>query len=377
MSAESVAVRTWTVDGGDFPYQSVLTAYRRCGKALVPDDLLDALCDARVHAGGELLSFLDVLLDKRDGVYDYRSYLALPVLTPYLDDRDLLTVLLVADLMRFEAAACDDLSGPLPVMPPEDALVEKRLRHALRVIRPALDRLGWSTPVLEPGVRAEARAVCETVAAKASDAQQLMVRCSVLPVDVVHDEYLFIRVLQTFETAFAQLVRDLEAAVDALTAGAAAGAEDALCHAATLLREVSPLWSVVATMRVESFRRFRQWTEGASAIQSRHYKLMESLARRPDDARLGSAAYQNVPEIQAQVLLGLPSVDAAYREARLTLAEHAAVGAAMADFAASIDAWRRTHYRLATRMLGTDTGGTGYTNGTSYLAQAREIPVFS
>ncbi|WP_051799602.1 tryptophan 2,3-dioxygenase family protein [Catenuloplanes japonicus] len=370
MSAEAVFVRTWTVGGGDFPYQAVLTAYRRWGKALVPDGLLDALCEARSQATGTLLSFLDVLLDKRDGTYDYRSYLALPLLTPHFPDRDTLTVLLVADLMRFELAACDDPAGPLPVMPPDDALVQKRLRHGLRVIRPALDRLGWAMP------DTDARTVWEMVDSKMSDDQRLMLRCSILPVDVVHDEYLFIRVLQTFETSFAALVRDLESAAGALTAGNAAAAEEALHHAAALLREVSPMWSVVATMRVEAFRRFRQWTEGASAIQSRHYKLMESLARRPDPARLGSAAYENVPEVQALVMTGLPSVDEAYGTARLTLAEHAAVGAAMADFAASVDAWRRTHYRLATRMLGNDTGGTGYTNGTSYLAQAREIPVF-
>ncbi len=47
MSADVLAVRGWAVDGGDFPYQAVLAAYRRWGKALVPDKLLDALCEAR------------------------------------------------------------------------------------------------------------------------------------------------------------------------------------------------------------------------------------------------------------------------------------------------------------------------------------------
>ncbi|GAB7036572.1 MULTISPECIES: tryptophan 2,3-dioxygenase family protein [Catenuloplanes] len=377
MNAEVAAVRAWTASGGEFPYAEVLCAYRRWGKALVPIDLLDALSEARPHATAGLRTLLDVLLDKRDGTYDYRSYLALPLLAPHLADRDLLTVLLVADLMRFELAAADDPAGPLPVMPPDDGLVDKRLRHGLRVIRPVLDRLGWAVPVAGPGVRVEARAVWATTESALSDGQRLMLRCTVLPVDVVHDEYLFIRVLQTFEAAFAALVRDLERAAGALTDGAVCAAVNALRHAAALLREVSPLWSVVATMRVDAFRRFRQWTEGASAIQSRHYKLMESLARRPDVARLGSAAYDHVPEIRELVLTGLPSVDAAYRTATLPPEGRAAAGAAMADFAAAVDVWRRTHHRLAVRMLGAATGGTGYTGGASYLAEAREIPVFS
>ncbi|MDQ0364176.1 tryptophan 2,3-dioxygenase family protein [Catenuloplanes indicus] len=382
MSAETAAVRAWTAAGGEFPYREVLTAYRRWGKALVPNGLLDALSEARPHAGAGLRALLDVLLDKRDGAYDYRSYLALPLLAPHLADRDLLTVLLVADLMRFELAAAGDPAvagdpaGPLPVMPPDGGLVDKRLRHGLRVVRPVLARLGWTVPVPEPGVRAEARAVWAATDARLRDDQRLMLRCTVLPVDIVHDEYLFIRVLQTFEAAFAALVRDLERVPSALTDGSVSTADRLLRHAAALLREVSPLWSVVATMRVEAFRRFRQWTEGASAIQSRHYKLMESLARRPDDARLGSAAYDHVPEIRELVLTGLPSVDAAYRAATLPPEARAAAGAAMADFAASVDVWRRTHHRLAVRMLGAETGGTGYTGGASYLAKAREIPVF-
>ncbi|MDP9793961.1 tryptophan 2,3-dioxygenase [Catenuloplanes nepalensis] len=375
-SPEIVAVRAWTARGGEFPHAAVLTAYRRWGKALVPGGLLDALADARPRATGGLLALLDVLLDKRDGTYDYRTYLALPLLAPHLGDRDLLTALLVADLMRFELDAAADPAGPLPVLPPDDALVEKRLRHGLRVIRPVLNRLGWVVPVVAPGVRAEARAVWAAADSHLTGDQRLMLRCTVLPVDVVHDEHLFIRVLQTFETAFAALARDLERASTGLTGGSAGDAEDALRHGAALLREVSPLWSAVATMRVEAFRRFRQWTEGASAIQSRHYKLMESLARRPDAARLGSAAYDHVPEVRELVATGLPSVDEAYRAASLPREARVAVAAAMADFAASVDVWRRTHHRLAVRMLGAETGGTGYTGGASYLAAAREIPVF-
>jgi hypothetical protein len=47
-----------------------------------------------------------------------------------------------------------------------------------------------------------------------------------------------------------------------------------LRDSASALREAGPLFSLLATMPVESFRLFRQFTEGASAIQSRGYKVM-------------------------------------------------------------------------------------------------------
>jgi len=37
--------------------------------------------------------------------------------------------------------------------------------------------------------------------------------------------------------------------------------------------------------------------------------------------------------------------------------------------------WRQTHYRIAVRMLGERTG-TGYTAGTPYLRNARDIDIF-
>ncbi|WP_255599269.1 hypothetical protein [Micromonospora sp. RL09-050-HVF-A] len=48
----------------------------------------------------------------------------------------------------------------------------------------------------------------------------------------------------------------------------------------------------------------------------------------------------------------------------------------MAAFAEAVLTWRRTHHRLATRMLGSRSG-TGYTEGTPYLAAVRADPVFT
>ena len=48
----------------------------------------------------------------------------------------------------------------------------------------------------------------------------------------------------------------------------------------------------------------------------------------------------------------------------------------MRRFAATLLRWRRTHYRIAVRMLGERTG-TGYTEGAPYLKAVQTIPVFS
>ena len=68
-------------------------------------------------------------------------------------------------------------------------------------------------------------------------------------------------------------------------------------------------------MQPEAFLRFREYTDGASAIQSRNYKRLESLCRRPDAGRLDSPAYRSVPEIRERVVAGQPNVDEALRGA--------------------------------------------------------------
>ncbi|WP_305788247.1 hypothetical protein [Symbioplanes lichenis] len=318
----AAAVRAFTASGGDFPYGPVLDEFLRHGKHHVPPDLLDALAGCPFDP-----VLVDVLLDKFDKRYDYRSYLALPLLDRAEGDRDRLVALLLDDAIAFEEAP----GSRLPDLRPADTA--KRVRH-LRRARPALD----VTP---------------------TPAERLLLRCTMLPVATVHDEHLFIRVLQAFELTFAQIVTDLSAF-----------SPEALHLAADRLRSRGPLWSALATMSVEAFQRFRRYTEGASAIQSRHYKLMESLARRPDAARLASEAYLSVPEVRVRVLAGGPTIDAVLTPDRAT-------HAAMTDFAEALTQWRRTHYRVAVRMLGPDRPGTGYTAGPSYLAEARAIPVFT
>jgi tryptophan 2,3-dioxygenase len=187
---------------------------------------------------------------------------------------------------------------------------------------------------------------------------------------------MFIRMLQSYETTFALIGVHLGAAIAALEEGRATAAARAITAAEQALREASPLFSIVATMQPEAFLSFREFTDGASAIQSRSYKNIESLCRQPETARLHSPAFRSVPEVRDRVLAGRPSLDEAVQSARLTSEMRDAVADAMQRFEAALMKWRQTHYRIAVRMLG-ERRGTGYTEGVPYLDEARTVPVFA
>ncbi|MEV4121714.1 tryptophan 2,3-dioxygenase family protein [Micromonospora sp. NPDC049645] len=384
-------------DAGAFPYATVVAEFHRTGKHFVADDVLDLLNRVRALTPqtGEtrlLRNFLDITLDKRDGRYDYQSYLALHLLrmpreestNERRDDlrrqHDRLFVHLIADALAFELAAQAGTTDLLPLQRPGPERVAKRYRLGLRVMSAALARQGQSTTV-HPTEPADAVAVLHAaVVEDQSPAERRELLTAMLPVYVVHDEYLFIRVLQAYEATFAMLAAEIRATVEALTDGHAGAAADRLAYGRQLLNAAAPLFSLIATIQPESFRAFRVYTEGASAIQSRSYKLVESLCHPPEEKRLSSTAYLSVPEVRDQVLAGQPSVAHAYHEAsrlgRLREPDRLLLDRRMGEFADALAQWRQTHYRIATRMLGTRTG-TGYTQGTSYLAAVRSVPVFT
>jgi tryptophan 2,3-dioxygenase len=385
-----------------FPYDLVVGEYLRVGKHFVADDLLkglslvrDRLYDLNWDRTPEwtmLSRFLGTALDKYDGRYDYPTYTALEVLglpdavvvpgpagSP-LVSRDRLLVGLAADTLRFELAALDGRTDLLPQQRPDPRTVAKRCRLTLHATTPALARLGLAGGVTSAEPVTAARQLSSVVGGTWSQWERRVLRLSMLPVYVCHDEYLFIRVLQMFETTFAMLAGQLRGAVRGMAERADwTGAVRGLELSALALRESAPLFSLLATMQVESFRTFRAYTEGASAIQSRSYKQVESLCARPDPARLDSAAYLSVPEVRSRVLAGQLTLDEAFTVARtagrVPPAGIEALTGAMAEFADALLRWRQTHYRLAVRMLG-ERPGTGYTEGTPYLKAVRRIPVF-
>jgi tryptophan 2,3-dioxygenase len=181
--------------------------------------------------------------------------------------------------------------------------------------------------------------------------------------------------LQCYETSFALVSVQLRAAIVAARSGAATRTTRALRAAAKTMDEATPLFSLVATKLPEAFTTFRAYTDGASAIQSRSYKTIESLCRQPDPERLAGPGYDAVPEVRARALAGQPTLEETLAHAPLAPHELAEVRAAMAALEAEVMDWRKTHHNLALRMLGMRRG-TGYTEGVPYLAETKDIPLF-
>ena len=384
-------------DPETFPYDEVVAEFHRGGKHFVGRELLECLDRVRSRLEEDagpahlvLARFLDTALDKFDGRYDNPSYLALEQLElPGADGcpdpghagrtRDRLLVLLMADVVRHELAAASGRTDFLPRLRPDARLTMKRCRHAVRAARPAVERLGIDVDLDgDDPLEVAGRLAC-AVLRTATPAELRKLQLTALPVYVTHDEYMFLRTLQSYETAFALVAVQVRAAIAALGRGDAEAATRAIEAAELTMRESSPLFSLVGTMQPEAFLDFRQYTDGASAIQSRNYKLVESLCRTPDSDRLESPAYRSVPEVHAQVVAGQPNLDDALVRATasslLTAEGYAAVRAAMDGFEAAILKWRKTHHSMAAHMLG-DRRGTGYTEGVGYLAAVRTIPVF-
>ncbi|MFJ1819468.1 MULTISPECIES: tryptophan 2,3-dioxygenase [unclassified Streptomyces] len=402
----------WCGSGGtgEFPYDGVIDRLRAVGKHFLGEELLLLLAECRTvfsesfkssessessEAGSSSREgirdpfvgpFLDVLLDKFDDRYDYPSYTALALLRrdapgsrsgweELRRHRDRTVLMLLADLIRFERLVLDgtprDPQGMLPAGP----LLNKRLRLATRVMEPAALRVldGAVDPVTvaaTPG-RTPAGELADTVLATATAGERRVLRTSLQPVYVLHDEYLFLRVLQSFEATFSFMSATLDEAVRTLRGEQPGEAAALIAAVADVLRESLPLFSLLATMQPESFQLFRQFTDGASAIQSEGYKTFESYCSTPAQARLDSSAFLSVPDVRSEVLAGRETVQGTWEDVIssgwLPERDAAAVRAAALQLEAVHQRWKQTHYRLAVRMIGTRTG-TGSTEGVPYLA---------
>jgi tryptophan 2,3-dioxygenase len=343
-----------------------------------------------------LREFLAIVLDKHEGRYNYISYigvnfLAVPPSGDREEDqraRDEWLILLMADAYEFEVAALAGRERRFPLMRPPREVVEKRLRLIGRILSPVLARRGlaWvdgfcvpdhpspqEAPLAPPPELTEGLVL--QLLRKAPPALAL----SMLPVYIMHDEYLFIRVLQAFEVTFALLALHLRQAIQAMESRQFVIVPICLNAAAEVLEESTPLFSLLATMQRDAFRTFRRFTEGASAIQSTNYKTLEALCRTPSPSRLDSAAFNSVPIVRESVLQGMPTFDEAIGTAissrEIPAQEMCETLESMGRLEAAHQRWKQTHYKLAVRMLGTERG-TGYTEGTPYLKTVLENRLF-
>ncbi|MGV9306580.1 tryptophan 2,3-dioxygenase family protein [Nonomuraea sp. NPDC003727] len=352
---------------------------RRAGKHFLPERLLVELSDVRRRRGAReplLDAFLDCVLDKHEGRFWNRTYLALPLLELLLDERHAglsparLATLLVSDVVRFEIEAANGSPHAPGVDRPDPMTLRKRLRHAMRFVADDLDG-GPSLPArTTAGSRPED--LLDRLPRPPATGAARWFDLTVQPVYVLHDEYFFIRVLQTHEMIFTTIVSDLRAAIAALRDGRMDACVARVDHAVAVFERAASLFRMVATLRPAHFHGFRRFTQGASAIQSEQYKRFEILCGPPPAARLGSAAFTSVPVVRAEAESGQDSLAGACRElraeGRFSPAEWTALEAALGRLEAIHQRWKSTHRTLAVRMLG-QARGSGDTAGVPYLDQ--------
>jgi tryptophan 2,3-dioxygenase len=353
---------------------------RWVGKHFLQTDRLERLAAIRDRYAGKdpyLDAFLYCILDKHEGRFWNRTYLSLPVLEVILAEHPLLpsgiAAVLAADIVRYELCAAHRLTDVSPVGRPDPRALRTRLRHSLRFMTSHLG--GAESENLLAAIAHEPEADLPTLLiqlpipplAVAGEWLELTIQ----PVSTVHDEYFFMRVLQAHEMAFAGMNWRVRDAIAALRSDQLDAAIRLLQQVVTFMDRNASLFRIVATMRYEAFHTFREFTDGASAIQSEQYKRFEGLCGLPPAERLGSPAFESVPAVSAEVSEGQDTLSDAFRDAS-TSGRHPEELATVATLLRLLEdshrRWKSTHVTLATRMLG-DARGSGYTSGVGYLSE--------
>jgi tryptophan 2,3-dioxygenase len=371
------AIDRWSA--GDSPdglalAQLVFDHIRAVGKHFLSVPILTRLTDIRRAHGARdpfLDAFLDGILDKFEGRYYNRTYLALPLLERICDDPssgldpERLSALLMADIVRFEAIT--DADGR-----PDTATSRKRLTHALRFVA------HWAGNN-DTGRDLDLGQVLKTLPTLPATPAGDWFGVTIAPVHTTHDEYFFMRALQAHEMVFTTLANELRAATASLRDGRFADAMAGLEHANKVFARAAMLFRLVATMRPDHFHTFREFTQGASAIQSEQYKRFEIACGTTSSERLQSDAFANVPAVQADAMARHDDLSQAYLDARhdgsLTANQWVVLDAALAKLEGGHQRWKATHHSLAARMLG-EARGSGDTAGVPYLRKCLDNRLF-
>lgn len=325
---------------------------RRRGRHFLAPSLLTALeLVATRHRGRDarLDTFLDAVLARRRDGFCNQTYLALDLLHVLRDDPghgpgpDRLTALLMADVVRHESAAA--------VVVLDERSRATRVRHAAR-LADSTDPSWRDAPADE------------------------WFALTALPVSLEHDEYFFLRALQAHEQVFTRLTDELDAATAAVRRGHVADATAAVRRANHVFGRATQLFRLVATLRSEAFHAFREFTDGASAIQSEAYKRFELACGTPSAARLASEGFAAVPAVAAEAPGRDGLADAVRDLARHPLVRLDALLDTIGELASAHQRWKTTHHSLAMRMLG-DARGSGYTAGVPYLRSRVDDRLFA
>lgn len=344
-----------------FPYAAVVDHVRRFGKTAVAPSLratlehahqalltcargFGAALDAGTP-GGVLDRWLPMTLDLHRDAISYDTYIGNPLLETVGESaaaRDGLIAALVADLAGHEARERIRTAGPGQDKRTTAAL--RALRRVREVAPHAANAAVAGGDAREEDVAGAAAALVARVFDATPRAVVQLVTLTMLPMTALHDEVMFVRTVQILDRLFAILsaaMRDTDKALAErdVRAGAAL-----LEEAAGRVEGTAPLLRLLATMPAEVFAVIRTTTEGSSAIQSRSFRDFETTAAGLDPAPLPPADRDRIQ-------------------------------ASMARLQRAWRTFKRTHWGIAVRLIGSAVG-TGGTSGARYLGERKDRPLF-
>jgi tryptophan 2,3-dioxygenase len=211
--------------------------------------------------------------------------------------------------------------------------------------------------------------------------ERALVDLACLPLTAQHDEYLFIRILQMSECCFWGALSGVMAAIERGKLGRYPEAAQALETATWFADRLVPIMDVMKTMPPAHFLRFREETDGSSAIQSRSYQLLQIYTQGVDERK--AAILAAIPEISDLVLYA----DARFTDLRGLLRQVREVSPEglevlvprVGQLDRSLYAYRCVHLGVVRNYIPPDAErGTGGTTGLAYLSahvRRRLLPI--
>lgn len=370
-----------------FPFTEVLTHLKSVGRLRIDPDLRAELVAARSHTwpgSGLLREWLPMALDQDDA--DYDSYVGNAVLAAAsateggMASEQLVDATLVAataDLVMLEAEA-------LTAHPSVAQSV--RVRSSVRVLTLVHELApGFALPrqlIDEPSAlldrwahmndvaTAHASYQCAvTVSGQVPSVVRDAIDITLLPTTRVHDEQMFVRCIQIFESLYRQVADRVAQSIIALDAGNTDQTVALLTEAARRVRATRVLYRVLTTMPPDAFAVIRAHTHGRSAVQSRPYRRVEDLSapRPPGDSQSSTASADRCETTLQEVLL--------LREKEFGREATTSVRQTMSELDSAWRAMKRSHWGVTLKTIG-KVPGTGGTAGADYLRVTAQRPLF-
>ncbi|WP_327432436.1 hypothetical protein [Streptomyces sp. NBC_01236] len=347
-------------------------------------DLRDT--SASAHDPG-LSAWLKMTVDQEDG--DYATYFGSELFEQHKDlsgghhadsdPDDAVIAALVADLVSLEARALCSTTG-------NDRQLA-RTRAAVQALAGLPDLAPDRKPDTGPFGAADmsllldepddakfaelASDIAAAVSSSVSAGTRRLVDLTLIPATRMHDEQMFIRIIQVFEILYTHVAQCLAIAVDSLDRGDVSTTCAVLTKATGRIQATRTLFRVLTTMPPEAFSAIRNNTHGRSAIQSTSYRRVELLSATPPAG--SPPSHQALTPDEAAG----PTLQEVFRRRTPRLSGHDVrrLVKAMQALDSGWTTGKRTHWGITLKIIGR-VPGTGGTSGADFLKARSQAPLF-